>query len=316
MTRILLLGGGGFLGAPVAARLRALPGAAVLHAGRAARGHGPDGGHGTRGRPLPDLHVDLGTVPVDVLAGGLGALVPDVVVNCAGLTAGPASALASVNARGAAVLCEAMAAAVPAARLVHLGSAAEYGPAVPGTALAESAPARPAGVYGATKLAGTLAVAGSRLDAVVLRVFNPVGAGAPGSGLPGRLAAAFRGAPPDGRVRTGDLGAYRDFVDVTDVAEAVALAATAAGPLPPVLNVGSGAATLVRDLAAELAGLCGFTGRIEESGAGSERSAEVSWMRADISLTAATLGWQPVRSLHDALAALSDATAPATGGPA
>lgn len=307
MRRILVLGGGGFLGVPVTARLGVVPGATVLHGGRAAGA--AEGGR----RRAPDLPVDLGTVPVDVLAGGLAALGPDVVVNCAGLVAGPASALAAVNARGAAALCEAMAAAVPAARLVQLGSAAEYGPGAPGMALCESAPARPSGVYGATKLAGTLAVTGSGLDAVVLRVFNPVGAGAPGSGLPGRLAAAFRGAPPGGRVMTGDLGAFRDFVDVADVAEAVALAATTAGSLPPVLNVGSGRTTRVRELAAELAALCGFTGRIEESGAGSERSAAVSWARADISLAVASLGWQPVRPLHDALAALADATVPAAG---
>nr|WP_322975328.1 NAD-dependent epimerase/dehydratase family protein [Actinacidiphila bryophytorum] len=115
---------------------------------------------------------------------------------------------------------------------------------------------------------------------------------------------------------TGDLGAYRDFVDVRDVAEAVALAATAPGPLPPVVNVGSGQATLVRDLAVELAGLCSFGGRITESGAGSERSAGVSWVRADIALAAAALGWQPLRTLHDALAALCHATVPAAGAPA
>jgi nucleoside-diphosphate-sugar epimerase len=310
MSRIVVLGGTGFLGGPVSARLGGLPGVTVLSGGRAAAG-------GTGGaRRAPDLVVDLGRVPVDVLAGGLTALAPDVVVNCAGLVAGPASGLAAVNARGAAALCEAMAAAVPAARLVHLGSAAEYGPGVPGTALSESATARPAGVYGATKLAGTFAVAGSGLDAVVLRVFNPVGAGAPASGLPGRLAAAFRGAAPGGSVTAGDLGAYRDFVDVRDVAEAVALAATAPRPLPPVLNIGSGHATLVRDLAAELAGLCGFGGRIVESGAPSERSAGVSWVRADVSLAAAALGWQPIRTLHDALAALSHAAAPAAGAPA
>lgn len=315
MTRILVLGGTGFLGGPVSARLGGLPGAAVLYGGRAAARPGT-GGVAGGGRRAPDLAVDLGKVPVDVLAGGLTALAPDVVVNCAGLAAGPASALAAVNARGAAALCEAMAAAVPRARLVHLGSAAEYGPGVPGTALCESATARPAGLYGATKLAGTFAVAGSGLDAVVLRVFNPVGAGAPASGLPGRLAAAFRGAAPGGSVTTGDLGAYRDFVDVRDVAEAVALAATAPGPLPAVVNVGSGRATVVRDLAVELAGLCGFAGRVVESGAGSDRSAAVSWVRADISLAASALGWQPARTLHDALAALCQAAAPAAGAPA
>jgi nucleoside-diphosphate-sugar epimerase len=171
-------------------------------------------------------------------------------------------------------------------------------------------------VYGVTKLAGTLAVTGSGLDAVVLRVFNPVGAGAPASGLPGRLAAAFRAGPPGGVVRTGDLGAYRDFVDVRDVAEAVALAVLAAGPLPPVVNIGSGRATLVRDLAAELATLCGFTGTVEESGAGSERSAAVSWVRADIALAASALGWTPVRTLHDALAALCHSPVSAAGATA
>ncbi|MFI0720354.1 NAD-dependent epimerase/dehydratase family protein [Streptomyces sp. NPDC021224] len=305
VRRILVLGARGFLGGPVAARLAAEPGVTVLHGSRRAA---PAEG------PAPDLGVDLGSVPVDLLAAALGGLRPDAVVNCAGLAAGPASTLAAVNARGAAALAEAMSAAVPNARLVHLGSAGEYGPGLPGEPLAETAPARPAGVYGATKLAGTLAVTGSGLDAVALRVFNPVGAGAPVSGLPGRLAAAFRGAPPDGVVRTGDLGAYRDFVDVADVAEAVALAATAPGPLPPVLNIGSGVATPVRDLAAELAVRCGFTGRVDESGTGSERSAAVSWVQADVSLAATALGWRPTRTLHDSLAALSRAATPAPAG--
>lgn len=251
--RILVLGSGGFLGARAVERLRGLPGARVLRGGRAA-------GH--------DLTADLATVPVDVLARQLTALAPDAVVNCAGAVAGSASLLCATNGRGAAALCEAMALSVPSARLVHLGSAAEYGPAEPGTALSESAPARPTGVYGAAKLAGTLAVAGSGLDAVVLRVFNPVGVGAPAAGLPGRLAAAFRDAPRDGSVRTGSLAAYRDFVDADDVAAAVALAVTAAGPLPQVLNIGSGQATQVRTLAEELASVSGFTGRIEEAVAG------------------------------------------------
>ena len=292
MSRILVLGGGGFLGTAVTARLHESPGARILRGGRAAGN---------------DLTADLATVPVDALAEQLGALAPDAVVCCAGLVAGRASALCATNARGPAALCEAMVLAIPSARLVHLGSAAEYGPAEPGTPLAESSPARPAGVYGATKLAGTLAVAGSGLDAVVLRIFNPVGVGAPASGLPGRLAAAFRDAPPDGVVRTGSLAAYRDFVDAADVAEAVALAVAAPGTLPPVVNIGSGQATQVRTLAHELAAVSGFTGRIEESGQGSERSAEVSWHQANVALAAFSLGWNPVRTLRVSLTALWEA---------
>jgi nucleoside-diphosphate-sugar epimerase len=291
-TRILVLGSGGFLGSRVTARLQRSPGARILRGGR---------------RAGLDLTADLATVPVDVLARRLAALAPDAVVDCAGVVAGPASALCAANARGPAALCEAMARGVPSARLVHLGSAAEYGPAEPGTALAESAPARPEGVYGAAKLAGTLAVTGSGLDAVVLRVFNPVGAGSPVSGLPGRLAAAFREARPAGVVRTGSLAAYRDFVDADDVADAVALAVDAPGSLPPVVNIGSGQATRVRTLAEELASVSGFQGQLEESGRGSERSAGVSWHQADITLAAYALGWQPARTLRDALTALWEA---------
>ncbi|WP_328917218.1 MULTISPECIES: NAD-dependent epimerase/dehydratase family protein [unclassified Streptomyces] len=301
MRRILVLGGGGFLGAPVCARLGTGAGGTVLLRGERSPGHA--------------LTADLATVSVDTLARQLTALAPDAVVNCAGVVAGSASELCAVNARGPAVLAEAMAMATPAARLVHLGSAAEYGPAAAGTALSEQAAARPVGVYGASKLAGTLAVTGSGLDAVVLRVFNPVGAGASRAGLPGRLAAAFRDAPPHGTVRTGSLAAYRDFVDVTDVAEAVALAASAPGPLPPVVNIGSGRATLARTLAAELAEVAGFTGRIEESGARSPRSAEIDWHEADIALAVHILGWHPTRTLHSALTSLWQAAAPPLAHP-
>ena len=118
---------------------------------------------------------------------------------------------------------------------MHLGSAAEYGPGEPGTAVAESAPPRPASAYGATKLAGTRLVELGRaagLDAVVLRVFNPVGPGAPDGILPGRLVSEFRRALADGsEVQLGPLDAVRDFVDARDVADAV-IAAALAGRAP------------------------------------------------------------------------------------
>jgi nucleoside-diphosphate-sugar epimerase len=292
--RILVLGHTGYLGTHVAERLRALPGAVVLGGGRS---------------PDAEYPVDLASVRPERLAKTLAAAAPDSVINCAGATGGDAVTLAEVNARGPAVLCAALREAVPAVRLVHLGSAAEYGPGTPRTRVPESAAVRPVGPYGATKLAGTVAVTASGLDAVVLRVGNPVGSGAPPSGLPGRITGLLRsaGPDPDAVLRLGDLSAHRDFVDVRDVARAVQFAVTAPGPLPTVLNIGSGRAVPVRDLVRGLADKAGFRGRIEENAAGSTRSAEVSWQCSDITAAEEALGWRPVHTLDDALAALWEA---------
>ncbi|OLZ63004.1 NarL family transcriptional regulator [Streptomyces sp. IMTB 2501] len=293
--RILVLGGTGYLGRHVAARLRALPGARILAAGRSS---------------TAEFGVDLAADPVERLAKTLAAAAPDAVVNCAGATGGDPVTLAEANARGPAVLCAALREAAPTARLVHLGSAAEYGPGVPGNPVTESAPACPVTLYGATKLAGTVAITTSALDAVVLRVGNPVGPGAPVASLPGRVASLLRsaGRNPEAVLRLGGLSAHRDFVDVRDVAQAVALAVTTPGHLPPVLNIGSGTVVAVGELVQGLARRAGFGGRLEEGAGGPARSAPVSWQCSDISAAARALGWRPAHTLDDALTALWSAT--------
>ncbi|WP_405939381.1 NAD(P)-dependent oxidoreductase [Streptomyces sp. NBC_00726] len=289
--RILVLGSTGYLGAHVAERLGALKDAWVLTGGRS---------------PAAGVRVDLATDSADRLAKTLASAAPDAVVNCAGATGGDPVTLAEANARGPAVLCEAMALACPSARLVHFGSAAEYGPGTDRIPTAESAATRPLGAYGATKLAGTVTVSASALDALVLRVGNPVGPGAPPGGLPGRVVRLLREAGPDPAavLRLGDLSAYRDFVDVRDVARAVERAVTAPGPLPRVLNIGGGGAVPVRELVHTLADIAGFAGRVEERGAGSARSGQVSWQCSDISAAGAALGWRPSYALRESLAAL------------
>jgi len=304
--RLVVLGASGFLGRHVRQRARDA-GLDVVTAGRS---------------PLPDspAHclVDLAAQDPARLAGTLSTLAPDVVVNCAGVTSGPPEALAAVNVTGTYDLVRAMLLTDRPARLVHLGSAAEYGPGQPGTAVAESAPPRPASAYGATKLAGTHLVGLGRaagLDAVVLRVFNPVGPGAPDGILPGRLVAEFRRALAEGSaVRLGPLDAVRDFVDARDVADAVvaaALISDPAGPdgpgggLPePVINVASGQGRPARTLVRELAAITGYDGPVHENTDGSPRSAVPSWQQADIGLALRVLGWQPRRGLAESMADL------------
>ncbi|MFE7595132.1 NAD-dependent epimerase/dehydratase family protein, partial [Kitasatospora sp. NPDC057512] len=111
------------------------------------------------------------------------------------------------------------------------------------------------------------------------------------------------------------LSAYRDFVDARDVAKAVGLAVTADRPLPRVLNLASGHARQVRAIADGLVAAAGFTGRIDESGAGSERSAAVSWQQADVSAAARELGWRPETDLADTLRDLWLGTAGPTPDP-
>src|SRR4051812_10154605 len=138
--RILVLGRTGYLGRHVVAHLRGLPDTQLPEAGRSTAGAGAG------------LRIDLATDSPDRLAKTLAEAAPDAVINCAGATAGDAVTLAEVNTRGPAVLCAALRQAAPRARLVHLGSAAEYGPGEQGTKATETAATRPLGPYGATKL--------------------------------------------------------------------------------------------------------------------------------------------------------------------
>ena len=160
-----------------------------------------------------------------------------------------------------------------------------------------------------TRLASTqlvrLAVSGERLDAVVLRVFNPIGPGVPPENLLGRAAARMRAALRNGEdtVVLGPLGAYRDFVDVRDVATAVTAAALADQVKEPVLNVGSGRAVRCREAVGLLAEIAGFTGRVVETNPPSGRSGSVDWSAADLSLIERSLGWTPSYDLRTSVEA-------------
>ena len=296
--RILVLGAGGFIGTHVRHALERLEGVdriTLASRRRTTAGHPRESWQpfdATRaGRAeLTDLIVGSGT---------------DVVINCAGLTHGDESDLIRADLTFVSDLLATMSAVAPDARLVQLGSSAEYGAVPVGVPIREDVPPNPVGAYGRAKLAASeqvLAV-GRRdgADAIVLRVFNPIGPGLPEGTLLARAARSIRDAQirGDDAITLGSLESFRDFVDIEDVAEAVALAARHAGRLEPrIVNIGSGRATRARDLVTMIAQVAGFEGRVIEESGGSPRSLDVPWQAADISTAAATLGWRPRHDLE------------------
>lgn len=300
-VRVLVIGMNGFLGGHIRQRLVA-SGWDVIAAGRSQRPGDTE-----------YVRLDLSADSAIQIAKQLAEVAPDAVVNCAGAVGGDAETLAAGNVIGPAALLDGILAAGLGLRLVHLGSAAEYGVVESGVPIREDAPPRPVGTYGVTKLAGTRLVALARaagLDGVVLRVFNPIGPGCPTSSLPGRVAAELaRALAHDDALRLGPLDAVRDFVDARDVADAVHAALTVPVLEHPVLNVGSGRGVPARALVDELCRITGFTGPVHEDAAGSPRSVNVPWQQADITTISTALHWQPRTELATSLADLWQATA-------
>ncbi|HJZ60830.1 MAG TPA: NAD-dependent epimerase/dehydratase family protein [Miltoncostaeaceae bacterium] len=256
----------------------------------------------TRGQPPPGddarwISMDLSRVSVTTVRRALDRAAPDVVVNCAGFTGRSRRGLVDANARVVLNLLVAASDMRRPPRVVQIGSGAEYGEGAPGRASRETDEPHPAGPYGATKLIATQLVtsaAESGLDALVLRVFNPIGPGAPEQSLAGAAARKIRTALELGldHVELGPLDAFRDFVDIRDVARAVGIACATEGLAGAVLNVGSGTAVTARMVVGTLVAASAYRGRITERGAGSDRSQRVSWQEADVTLVRRLLGWR------------------------
>jgi nucleoside-diphosphate-sugar epimerase len=252
------------------------------------------------------INLDLSTASdADVIGRLVRSVAPDAIVNCAGAVAGTPEQLKSANIDLVMGLLAALAGT--GTRLVQLGSAAEYGPPKSHAPVAEDVPCSPVTDYGRTKMVATDAVReasrSGQVDGIVLRVFNPVGAGIGEQTLPGRAARLIGEAieSSSGRIELGPLGAWRDYLDARDVAEAAIAAATRPVEAGLVLNVGSGKAVESRDLIHRLARVAAFDGTVGEAAEASGRSAGVSWQQADVHAIADALGWSTRYTLDDAV---------------
>ena len=239
----------------------------------------------------------------------LAATPPRAVVHLAAAARGgdPWSSLAD-DIRMSGSLLAALAAASPQATLVAAGSAAQYGAGAP-RPLREQDPTDPLTSYGAAKCvleqALTAAPLRSGVRVIWTRSFNHVG---PGQGLDAPAAqwarqiaeAELSGA---GELRTGRLDVVRDFLDVRDVADAYL--ALAGSDVEGVVNVCSGVATALSELAELLVGQARVTVAIVRDPA-LERRVDPPHVVGDPALLQARTEWRPritlARSVADLLA--------------
>ena len=259
--------------------------------------------------PDPDLEgvqlyrADL--LDTESLKRAVEASNPDAVVHLAGLSSVGESRnnpdkYFQVNVQGT----ENLLAAVGDSKVVFASSAEVYG-IVPQEEqpLREERVPNPANPYGQTKAEAERLVL--ERGAVVARAFNLVGPGqAPGFVLPsfaGQLAAISRGEQPV--LKVGNLTARRDFVHVDDGADAFRILIQSGRP-GDIYNIASGQALSIAEVLDRLCAVAGLKPPVEEDPE-RMRPVDIPLLLGDNSRLR-KLGWEPRRTLDDALSDLWD----------
>jgi UDP-glucose 4-epimerase len=193
--------------------------------------------------------------------------------------------------------------------VVYASSAAVYGDNT-NLPLVESAIARPLSAYGADKLGCELhaRVAGvvHRVPSFGLRFFNVYGPrqdpSSPYSGVISIFSARLREKRPI--TIFGDGGQERDFVYVGDVVRALTMAMGSASTDARVLNVCSGKAITIADLAKTMADVCAAPLVLEFAPA---RPGDIRRSLGSAEAARQVLGWQAERALAEGLRETIDA---------
>jgi UDP-glucose 4-epimerase len=286
----LVTGGGGFIGSHLVDALRA--------AGRAVRVF-DDFSTGQRGNVASGVEVVEGCV-TDPAAVERAAAGCEVVFHLAALASVAKSVenppvSHAVCATGTLNVLQA-ARKAGSRRVVYAGSASAYGGASDPAGQGEDTPLVALSPYAAAKLAGEFYcqsfAATFGLETVRLRFFNVFGPrqrpDSPYSGV----IAIFTAALSTGRTPTvhGDGLQSRDFVYVSDVADALIRAADTPGVSGRVYNVGTGNSVTLLELIAELNAILG-TSAVPVHG--EPRAGDIRHSRARIERIRADLGYAP-----------------------
>jgi dTDP-L-rhamnose 4-epimerase len=186
----------------------------------------------------------------------------------------------------------------------------QCGAAAQPSLMSESTPANPISIYGLTKyqqeqLAQQVSAIND-LETTILRFFNVYG---PGQSLKnpyvGVLGTFFRRASADETIEVYEDGQMsRDFVFVGDVVEALHLATNNEAAFGQIMNVGSGEALTLFEVASQMFRALGKEPQIKVSGR--YRSGDIRHAVAAISRLEQQLGFVPRTSFADGLQSFVD----------
>ncbi|TKD52110.1 NAD(P)-dependent oxidoreductase [Sphingomonas baiyangensis] len=256
-------------------------------------------------RPGPQYHYRrLDLSHAGAVAQAVENIAPTIVYHLAGsLRDAPFEQLVSNNIVATRNLCDAL--ADSGATLVLGSSGSVYG-AVGGDGmpLRESGPAEPIDPYAATKRTSEdlvrIAMRAGKLDGRIARIFNVVGPGQEERHVAGRIAsqiADLRDRAAE-KLALGPLTAWRDFIDVRDVAAAL-IAVGERGMAATTYNVASGRESRISEILDGLLVAAGAETPAIEKQPG--RAVDIARQVVDVAALKA-LGWHPVHDLPDSLA--------------
>jgi UDP-glucose 4-epimerase len=296
-TRVLVTGGAGFIGSHLVERLIASR-AEVAVLDDLSRGDPTWVPHGVV------LHrFDVGDA--EALRRVVTDLRPTAVVHLAAVhfipeVDGAPERARRVNVGGTQNLLNVLAASPP--ELVLFASSGAVYPDRRGP-IPESCPVAPSDLYGRTKVEGERAVARFAADTgtrhVIARLFNVIGSRETNPHVvPDLVGQLRRGATP---VRLGALDRVRDYTNVVDVAHALAqLMETPLDERLPVVNVGSGTGTSVRDLVAACEEILGHAIAVEVD-PGRQRAQDRAELVAEVAVLRSVVSPWPSRTVEQTL---------------
>lgn len=188
------------------------------------------------------------------------------------------------------------------ARVVHTSTSEVYGTAR-ARLIAEDHALQGQSPYSATKIgADKLAEAFHRSFAVPVVTVRPFNAYGPRQSTRAVIPTIITQALSADLIRLGRTEPLRDFTFISDTVEGFMRAADADAAVGHVVNLGSGEAVSVLNLARTILQIVGRDLPIEHD-AGRDRpdESEVDRLCADIGLARTLFGWRPTRSLTDGL---------------